>query len=112
MVTPDSTDYTVLQSTAKHNKQTDHAVVDHTLQTFTCKKRTLKYPGYKFILTSKSDRHTQHRDLPCRQNPLSYHGQTFIFFSGSICKNGHSLLPHSPTHLSHVTCYDTAYTVC
>lgn len=34
--------------------------------------------------------------IPCLQKPLSYQGQSLIFDSGSMCKNGHSLLLHSP----------------
>lgn len=44
------------------------------------------------------------RHIPCLQKPLSYQGQSLIFDSGSMCKNGHSLLLHSPvpkeTHFS------------
>lgn len=36
------------------------------------------------------------RHIPCLQKPLSYQGQSLIFDSGSMCKNGHSLLLHSP----------------
>lgn len=34
--------------------------------------------------------------LPCLQKPRSYHGQSLILDSGSMCRNGHSLLLHSP----------------
>lgn len=34
--------------------------------------------------------------IPCLQKPLSYQGQSLILDSGSMCKNGHSLLLHSP----------------
>ena len=34
--------------------------------------------------------------LPCLQKPLSYQGQSLILFSGSMCRNGQSLLLHWP----------------
>ncbi len=43
---------------------------------------------------------TTEQDLPCLQKPRSYHGQSLIFDSGSMCRNGHSLLLHSPARVN------------
>ncbi len=48
------------------------------------------------------------KDLPCLQKPLSYHGQSLILDSGSMCKNGHSLLLHSPVKQNYII--KTSYT--
>lgn len=39
---------------------------------------------------------TIEQDVPCLQKPRSYQGQSLILDSGSMCRNGHSLLLHSP----------------
>lgn len=44
---------------------------------------------------------TTEQDLPCLQNPRSYQGQSLILDSGSMCRNGHSLLLHSPARGQH-----------
>lgn len=43
---------------------------------------------------------TTEQDLPCLQKPRSYQGQSLILDSGSICRNGHSLLLHSPARVN------------
>lgn len=55
--------------------------------------------GFLTLLLSECLCSTE-QDLPCLQKPRSYQGQSLILDSGSMCRNGHSLLLHSPVRVS------------
>lgn len=53
------------------------------------------------IVTANNFMYCDEQNWPCLQKPLSYQGQSLILDSGSMCRNGHSLLLHSPGRSKH-----------